>query len=345
MTIDRWDTREHLDDDPRRVEPNGQPYKAWHDATTIVSGPVAAALGDLARNRWKRATGNEIDPPPQARRIWPDNLAPDFENVDVGVARTAPEHDGDNEVREIEALYLAAIGSARKTLYVESQYLASRRLAEALAARLQEPDGPEIIVVLPEKAEGWLRRMPMDGARKKLLHLLWNADRFGRLGAYYPVTANGNWIYVHAKILVVDDQVIRVGSSNLNNRSMGFDTECDIIVEAPRFPPETRSASEGRITGIRNDLVAEHLAVEPSRLVEEIEACGGSLLAAIERLRGDGKTLVSFDPGQISDEDSALAENDLADPEAADRSFLERLSRGLSSVVAKAGIGRKNIAG
>lgn len=332
MTMSRWDTRRHIDDDPRRVEPNGAPYKAWHDATTLISGPAAAVLGDLARDRWKRATGRDIPPPPEPDELWPEGLEPNFENVEVGVARTAPAHNGEDEIREIEALYLAAIAQAKKTIYVESQYLASRRIALALADRLREPDGPEVILVLPENAEGWLQRKPMDGARKKLLHQLWRADEHRRLGAYYPVTTGGNWIYVHAKIMIVDDEILRVGSSNLNNRSMGFDTECDVIVETARHVPHHRPLITRRIRAIRDDLVSEHLDVSRKTLDTALSESQGSLLTAIETLRGTGKTLMSFDPGQVADEDSVLAENELADPEHANSGFLQRFSKGLQSI-------------
>ena len=67
----------------------------------------------------------------------------------------------------------------------------------------------------------------MDGARHRLIQLLWEADDHHRLGVYYPVTEGGAPIYVHSKVLVVDDRLLRIGSSNLNNRSMGFDSECD----------------------------------------------------------------------------------------------------------------------
>src|SRR5690606_20760876 len=109
---------------------------------------------------------------------------------------------------------------------------ASRKLAQALAARLAEPDGPDIVLVLPASAEGWLEQKAMDGARVRLLRMLWDADVHHRLGVFYPVTAGGEPIYVHAKIMIVDDVLLRVGSSNLNNRSLSFDTECDLALEA-----------------------------------------------------------------------------------------------------------------
>ena len=51
-----------------------------------------------------------------------------------------------------------------------------------MACRLQELGGPEIILVLPKTTEGWLEHKAMDGARHRLLHQLWKADRYKRLG-------------------------------------------------------------------------------------------------------------------------------------------------------------------
>lgn len=57
ITTDRWDTRAHEDDDPRRVGPRGDAYHPWHDATTLLQGPVAKALGDMCRERWAATAG------------------------------------------------------------------------------------------------------------------------------------------------------------------------------------------------------------------------------------------------------------------------------------------------
>ena len=53
----RWDTPEHHIDDQRRVDPDGKPYPPFHDVQMVVDGAAAAALGQLARERWQRATG------------------------------------------------------------------------------------------------------------------------------------------------------------------------------------------------------------------------------------------------------------------------------------------------
>lgn len=77
MTDDRWDTRAHKDDDPHRVRPSGRSYGAFHDVTMAVDGAAAKALGDLARERWRRATGEKVEPAASADPdLWPADLTP-----------------------------------------------------------------------------------------------------------------------------------------------------------------------------------------------------------------------------------------------------------------------------
>ena len=102
-------------------------------------------------------------------------------DVAVAIARTIPAYDNQTEVREVEALYVTAIAAARRSVYLESQYFASRAVAEAIARRLGEPDGPEFVIINPESAEGWLEEEAMGSARARLLAMLRRRDRFGRL--------------------------------------------------------------------------------------------------------------------------------------------------------------------
>ena len=81
------------------------------------------------------------------------------------------EHNGAELIHEIELLWLAAIAAAKRFVYIESQYFANRRVAEAMAERLREDDGPEFVVVNPETAQGWLSEKAMGVARAKLLHM------------------------------------------------------------------------------------------------------------------------------------------------------------------------------
>jgi phosphatidylserine/phosphatidylglycerophosphate/cardiolipin synthase-like enzyme len=89
MTGDRWDTRGHEDSNPHRRRPGGKPYGPWHDATTALEGPVAAALGDLARDRWKCASGEDLAPVAASTRCWPDDLPCQFR--DDRAARAGPD--------------------------------------------------------------------------------------------------------------------------------------------------------------------------------------------------------------------------------------------------------------
>jgi phosphatidylserine/phosphatidylglycerophosphate/cardiolipin synthase-like enzyme len=314
MTAGRWDTRAHSDDEPRREQPGGKDEFPWHDVTTALEGPVAKALGDLSRERWQIAGGEPITPPRVASDCWPDSLKPDFTDVDVAIARTVPEMPDQEAAHEIEALYLALIASAKRTIYAESQYFASRRVAKAIAERLDEPDGPEIVVVNPLTAQGWLEPIAMDTARVRLFAALKRRDVHDRFRLYHPYTVGGTAIYVHAKVMVVDDQFIRVGSSNFNNRSLRLDTECDVAIKAP--DGETSSC----ILSIRNGLIAEHLDVE-REVVEAELAARGSLIAAIDALRGDGRSLRPFAPADLNAIEKWLADNEVLDPENPDEMF------------------------
>jgi phospholipase D1/2 len=319
ITADRWDRRAHLDDDPGRRRPTThRRYGPWHDATMAVDGAAALALGDLARLRWEAATGKRLTSIGGGGDAWPNELEPQFDDVEIAIARTRARHGGLSEVREIEALFCDLIAGARRHVYIETQYFASRVVAQAVGRRLGEPDGPEFVVINPKTGAGWLDESVMGPARAELVEALERRDRYGRFRIYTPVTEGGEDIYVHAKIMIVDDDVLRVGSANLNNRSMGLDSECDLMIDS-RLPGNR--AAGPVIARLRADLLAEHLAVEPA----EVAACfgeTGSLIAAVERLRGrTGRTLLPFRPPEFSAALTAVAKKELLDPEGPDQPF------------------------
>ena len=200
---------------------------------------------------------------------------------------TEPAYKDNPEVREVEALYLHAIASAKKYIYTENQYITSSAITEALAKRLVEPDGPEIVMVVPHKSSGWLETRTMDILRYLVLKNLKEKDKFGRFGVYYPVVPgmeNGDMM-IHSKVLIVDDDLVRIGSSNLTNRSMGFDTECDLAIEANGDPQIKR-----QISLLRNQLMAEHLGVSIESVNNELTQ-ENSLLATVQHLRNSDRTL------------------------------------------------------
>ncbi|MDO4683921.1 MAG: phospholipase D-like domain-containing protein [Lautropia sp.] len=325
MTLGRWDRREHLDHEPGRVNPDGKPYGPWHDATSAFDGPAARALGDLARERWLAASGQDLPVCENCHDCWPDGLTPTFTKVKLGIARTRPEIGDLPAIHEIEQMYLDLIAHARHLIYAESQYFASRKVAMALAARLQEEEGPEIVIINPMEAEGWLEPIAMDSARARLFEALKRVDRFHRLRIYHPQTAAGEEIYVHAKVMTIDDTYLRVGSSNFNSRSMRLDTECDVVLAADG---EDASAIRQRIRHIRDDLIAEHLGVSVEAVVQAHEQ-HGSMIQAIEALRRPGKSLAPYDIPDLSATEEWLADNQILDPEGPDDMFEPLSNRSL----------------
>lgn len=316
MTLGRWDTRRHADDEPGRRPPGGgPPTKPWHDATMALEGGAAAALGRLVRERWAAATGETLRSSDKGETSpWPENLAADFEATEVAFARTRGATEDRQEIREIEALHLEMIRSAKRFAYFESQYFASPALAQAIADRLAEPDGPEFVVVHPRSAEGWLQSEAMDSARAQLVQTLQDAPGAERLRLYCPCTEGEQEIYVHAKIGIIDDEILRVGSANMNNRSLSLDSESDAVIDA-RAGTAGDDDRRGRIRALRLSLLGEHLGVEP-HVVAQNEREKGSLIAAIEGLRGQGRSLRPYTPPKdLGPLETLAAEADPLDPD------------------------------
>jgi phospholipase D1/2 len=310
LTAARWDTPEHRMGDERRRDPGFPDYEPFHDVQMAVDGPAAACLGELARERWHRATGERLRPPPGGADPWPEALAPELRDVDVGIARTEPAHDGRPEVREVELLHVDALRAARERVYVENQYLTSHRVGDALVELLAREHGPEVVIVGPKECSGWLEEQTMGALRAKLVERLRRVDVRERLRIYHPVLPGGsNRLNVHAKVLVVDEQLLRVGSANLSNRSMGLDTECDLAIEAGG-----REATSAAIAGFRNRLLAEHLGVEPGAVADALRL-KGSLIGAVEALRRGERSLEPLEAEREEGAEVVVAARALIDPE------------------------------
>jgi uncharacterized membrane protein YdjX (TVP38/TMEM64 family)/phosphatidylserine/phosphatidylglycerophosphate/cardiolipin synthase-like enzyme len=309
----RWDRSAHRTDEPLRVDCAGKAYPPFHDVQAMVDGPAAAALGALARERWRRATGQQPsphEPVPGARdAAWPPWVVPDLTDVPVALARTEPAFDGRPAVHEVLALHRDAIASARRDLYFENQYLTADAIAAALAERLAAEDGPQVALVSRRSESGWLEEATMGALRGRFHARLRAADGHGRYGLYCPqVPGLGeDCVNVHSKLFVVDDALLSIGSANLANRSMLLDTECAIAIES-RGEPRIAAA----IAAVRDRLLAEHLALEPATVGATVARRG--VVGAIELLRGGGRTLAPLEP--VLDERAALlAPQALVDPE------------------------------
>jgi phosphatidylserine/phosphatidylglycerophosphate/cardiolipin synthase-like enzyme/uncharacterized membrane protein YdjX (TVP38/TMEM64 family) len=316
LTQRRWDRSAHAGDEPLRRDPDGKPYGPFHDVQAIVDGGAARALGELCRDRWARAGCRHA--PPVRESIdhdpWPRSCAVDVADLDVAIARTEPVFEDGAGVGEIRQLHIDAIAAASRHLFMENQYFSSNLVAECLAARLRAPTGPELVLISHRSESGWLESSTMGVLRARLHRRLGAADAHHRFRAFCPELpdlADDCCLNVHSKVLVVDDALLTVGSANLSNRSMGFDTECNLAIEA-RGDPRLRAA----IAALRNRLLGEHLGCAPAD-VEAAVATSGSLFAAIDTLGSGARTLRPLNPTVSPDIDALVPDAAVIDPERA----------------------------
>jgi phosphatidylserine/phosphatidylglycerophosphate/cardiolipin synthase-like enzyme len=247
---DRFDTNDHLI----------RGRLGWHDASSQVRGPAVADVNAHFAARWRAVTGEQIEEAP------PPGPAGD---VELQVVRTVPEKIYDfmprGDFRILEA-YTRALRSARTFIYLESQFLWSVQVVEILAAKLREPpsDRFRVVVLLPAK--------PNNGAdtTRGQLGVLGHADNgVGRFLASTISARTGGLsgsLYVHAKIGIVDDSWITVGSANLNEHSFFNDTEMNIITCDATVARETRL----RLWAEHLECSIEDVSGEPASVIDEL---------------------------------------------------------------------------
>lgn len=283
--VDRWDTPGHLDVDLRRIMPDQECHAPRHEVMMMVDGAAARALGEHFRARWRLGPTEEpiAAPPDAGGDPWPDHVPAHLTGVKVAIARTTPPWRDRPSVRELQRLTLAGIATANETIYLENQYFTSPVVTEALARRLAEPDGPEVVLISTGFSPSWFDKLAMDNARGAMVWRLRAADVFGRLRALFPRTAAGSTIIVHSKTSIIDDRLARVGSANLNNRSFGFDSEIELAVEA--------GDDEQRLVvgAMRDRLLGHFLGYTGEAVARARVEQGGSLVRAIDALNREDR--------------------------------------------------------
>jgi phospholipase D1/2 len=291
LTIRRWDTSDHTLDDARRVDPAGKAYPPFHDVQMAVTGEAARALAEIVAARWCEATHETLEPLEpfdEPRQI--DVAEPHFRNVRVAIARTLPLNGEAADIREVEALFGDMIATAERAIYIENQFLTCLPIAEQLVRRMQERPELEVLVVAPLKHHTWIEHTAMQNGRVRFIDVFRQAglsDRIALLACEVGDDGHREAKMIHAKVMIVDDRLLRVGSANLANRSMGADSECDLVVAADR--PADRAA----VRRIRDGLIAEHCGCTAEAVGRAIDE-EGSLLAAVARA-GKGCRLVEVD--------------------------------------------------
>ncbi len=309
IAVNRWDTPVHAPHDPARVGPSGEPYAPFHDLQIVVSGPAAKGLGDLFRERWRRACGELLEGcDVQGVNPWPPHVEPAAKKVHVELSCTMPAWTGHHGRDDLARSIARALRRAKRTIYIENQYLSCETIAELLAARLSERDGPEVVIVAPKCCSGWLEEATMGVLRAAFLTKLREAPFAPqRLRIVHPFVED-QAVFVHAKVMVIDDATARVGSANLSGRSMAIDTECDVTVLAEGVP-----AHRAAVASLRDRLLAEHLGRTVSEIREAL-ARHGSTVRIVDELGSPRRGLRRLEDVTPS-EDELVWLRTIADPE------------------------------
>jgi phosphatidylserine/phosphatidylglycerophosphate/cardiolipin synthase-like enzyme len=203
----------------------------WHDASSRIEGPLVHDVAEHITMRWREVTGESVE-------VACDDAARG--DVRAQFVRTIPNSVYDavprGSYRILEA-YVRALRSAERLIYLESQFLWSAEIVRILKAQLENPPSEEfrMVVLLPAKPNNG-----KDDTRGQL-GVLAEADRDQRLLActlFQP--GHVEQVYVHAKIGIVDDRWLCLGSANLNEHSLFNDTEACVITTDERLVRETR---------------------------------------------------------------------------------------------------------
>lgn len=280
----RWDRRRHDAQDADRHKPNGACYPPFHDVQAYVTGEAVDTLREWFCERWKKAQGYEIPERELPRRDLEVKSSFDIDDATaIGLARTLPRMEEPHTARvgELYELHLRAIANAERVIYMENQYFSCDELGDAFERRMRRGGPPlDIVIVLPEKSAGFKERISIGVYQQRILERLGKVakDTGHHLGVYYQATqgAKGDVpVFIHAKVLAVDDRFLLISSANASNRSMGFDTELGIAWEAPQPTASLRNA--------RMELLAEHVGIAPEELADNTDLV--ARLDAIARQR------------------------------------------------------------
>ena len=230
----------------------------WHDAAVRIAGPAVADVAAHFAMRWREVTGEPLpDPPPPAS-------AGDRE---LQIVRTVPEHiyralpRGEFSILES---YLGAFRSAERLIYLENQFLWSPEVVDVLAEKLADPPHPRfrLVVLLPAKPNNG-----EDDTRGQLGQLAAATGKAPERFLACTLHQRGSGarpVYVHAKIGIVDDRWLTLGSANLNEHSLFNDTEMNIVCHDPELARSTRL----RLWSEHLECAAEDLEGDPAEIVD-----------------------------------------------------------------------------
>jgi phosphatidylserine/phosphatidylglycerophosphate/cardiolipin synthase-like enzyme len=206
----------------------------WHDVATRLEGPVVADVGDHFALRWNELTGEVLERPPAPGPAG-DHTLQVVRTVAEGMYERVPR--GDFSLLES---YVRALRSARRLIYLENQFLWAPEIVAILADKLRRPPHPDfrLVILLPARPNNG-----GDDTRGQLSVLLAADAGAGRLAAVTVRSVSEGRedpLYVHAKVAIVDDRWLTIGSANLNAHSLLNDTELNVVTGDRELARQTR---------------------------------------------------------------------------------------------------------
>lgn len=323
VALGRWDFRQHHVLNRHRADPAQLPslggktsFDPYHDIQAVMAGPPVQAMAQWVRRRWRTACPS-IDPVPVrplAERhavpaVWPSGSPPQFNKIGVALARTMPAMQGNPQIEEVIRLYLDEIGRAENFIYIENQFLTCREIAEALNRQLHDKPRLQILAVSCFNPNGIMERLAMWGGRVRFKDILTRHNTGHRVALAYPVCreqGKSAVVRIHSKIMIVDDRYLHIGSANLNDRSMGMDTEFDVSLYGED------AAARRTIAGVRNDLIHEHTGYQAEKIERIVKS--GSVHDFLKECAGSRQHLCLIDDESYRDEPLAGVIYKIADP-------------------------------
>ncbi len=297
LGFSRGDDHDHAGDPQRMEFPDiyGE-HPSWHDLQAEVRGPAVHDLEHAFRERWYGSS--VLDIPSPVRQLYdrayhagamtgrplPEPLPEDPTrrgSAAIQVLRTYPARlrrypFAPLGERSIARSYRKALANARRFVYVEDQYLWSSDVAYAFASALRANPDLHVVIVVPRFSDrsGWAMVPPAVG-RQDALRILLRAGG-DRVHLYDLENHDGEPVYVHAKVVIVDDVWAVIGSDNLNRRSWTHDSELSIAVldsqhddRQPLDPAGCEDGARRFARDLRLELQAEHLDLDETAAILE----------------------------------------------------------------------------
>ncbi|MBC77697.1 MAG: hypothetical protein CME64_16955 [Halobacteriovoraceae bacterium] len=222
LDLERRDGEYNKSDDPVRVDKDGEVFKPFRDYAFHFKSQNTKKFSSFFDQLWESQAGQ--------KSFLETNHSEGEGNVLF--SRTIPKFKGNPQDRSSFKMHKWLIQNAQDYIYIENQYLTSEKIVELLVEVLKKENGPEVVIVVSYGKMPFIEKMSMGALLTDYVNTLLSNDPHNRLKIYTLFTGDDNereYVKIHSKCIIADDRYLKIGSSNINNRSMEFDYELDAL--------------------------------------------------------------------------------------------------------------------